>query len=496
MNVNSSLIRITFIICVIWFILPITYLIHFTSDDSYFYFKTAQNFAIGKGSSFDGINSTNGYHPLWFLCLALYYLLINLFLELTPDLLLRFTFILVTCINSVSIYFLIKLIKKTKIFESKYSLYGLILFTIPFTFFYVIGFENNLLVTLIILYLYYDYELKNDQTLSIKVFILCLLFLTRIDFSLIISTVLLYNEKKNLGTKSFIWIIFSMTAVIISYLLLNKIYFGSFTSISLRYKFNFDISENLRLFPTPLSNPIDFSSMIFIIFSGVQYFSYKFIKRINIEEIKPFVLLYIVSLLFLGINYLFNKKGAREWYYIFPVFISSILLLFTLDKQKLSKAFFYLMIPITLIYFTLFRLNYYNHDSAYNFSKSLKKIIKDNEIIYQIDYSGLISFFSERTVINGDGLINSHDYYNILKNNKLKDYLKRLNPDYFIFYNFERNNQNQYLLYHFSSFHQYTFSFPESKVKLKYPLIYGGIFRKKYGYFYLVDTKDFFTNCF
>jgi len=39
----------------------------FTRDDAYYYFKVAQNISEGRGSTFDGINKTNGYHPLWML---------------------------------------------------------------------------------------------------------------------------------------------------------------------------------------------------------------------------------------------------------------------------------------------------------------------------------------------------------------------------------------------------------------------------------------------
>ncbi|MCC6499855.1 MAG: hypothetical protein IT313_06270 [Anaerolineales bacterium] len=37
----------------------------FTRDDAYYYFKVAQNISEGHGSTFDGVNKTNGYHPLW-----------------------------------------------------------------------------------------------------------------------------------------------------------------------------------------------------------------------------------------------------------------------------------------------------------------------------------------------------------------------------------------------------------------------------------------------
>src|SRR3989304_8457148 len=45
----------------------------FIRDDAYYYFKVAQNISEGSGSSFDGINPTNGYHPLWlWLCIPIF----------------------------------------------------------------------------------------------------------------------------------------------------------------------------------------------------------------------------------------------------------------------------------------------------------------------------------------------------------------------------------------------------------------------------------------
>ena len=48
----------------------------FAQDDAYYYFRIAQNIALGRGSTWDGIHSTNGYHPLWLLMLIpLYFIL-------------------------------------------------------------------------------------------------------------------------------------------------------------------------------------------------------------------------------------------------------------------------------------------------------------------------------------------------------------------------------------------------------------------------------------
>ena len=45
----------------------------FNIDDGFFYFKVARNVANGLGFTFDGINRTNGFHPLWMaVCIVVY----------------------------------------------------------------------------------------------------------------------------------------------------------------------------------------------------------------------------------------------------------------------------------------------------------------------------------------------------------------------------------------------------------------------------------------
>jgi len=45
----------------------------YSRDDAYYYFKVAQNITEGLGSTFDGINVSNGYHPLWMIvCIPIF----------------------------------------------------------------------------------------------------------------------------------------------------------------------------------------------------------------------------------------------------------------------------------------------------------------------------------------------------------------------------------------------------------------------------------------
>ena len=45
-----------------------------TFDDAWYYFQIARNVAGGRGSTFDGLHHTNGYHPLWLGICSLVYL--------------------------------------------------------------------------------------------------------------------------------------------------------------------------------------------------------------------------------------------------------------------------------------------------------------------------------------------------------------------------------------------------------------------------------------
>lgn len=52
-------------------------LVAFAQDDAYYYFRIAQNIAVGKGSTWDGALSTNGYHPLWLLALVPFFVVLR-----------------------------------------------------------------------------------------------------------------------------------------------------------------------------------------------------------------------------------------------------------------------------------------------------------------------------------------------------------------------------------------------------------------------------------
>ncbi len=62
--------------------------------------------------------------------------------------------------------------------------------------------------------------------------------------------------------------------------------------------------------------------------------------------------------------------------------------------------------------------------AARQFAAEVETRVPADEPIYQIDGSGFIAWYSQRHVINGDGLVNSHDYARRLRSGALVDYLE------------------------------------------------------------------------
>jgi hypothetical protein len=65
-SVGNALILAGFLCALVLAWSPVDHTIgRFIYDDMFYYLNVAENLAAGNGSSFDGVTSTNGYHPLW-----------------------------------------------------------------------------------------------------------------------------------------------------------------------------------------------------------------------------------------------------------------------------------------------------------------------------------------------------------------------------------------------------------------------------------------------
>ncbi len=497
-KIKLSILVLGIVFILIWISSPIEYLLSFTNDDSYFYLKTALNFAKQGKSTFDGISLTNGYHPLWFLILTVVFKLSLLSGVSSENLLLRIVFLLVTFLNIIILYLIKKAFFEFEInHKNKAFLLSLVLL-IPFVLFYQLGLETQIFTLFFFIVItQVSRFFINPDNVKLKIGIsisLSLLFLSRVDlFWYILTMLLIYILLKDRNLfHEFLKILSLPFVTIFVYVLINKMVFNTYYPISSYYKLSFNIFENLKFFPTPLKNPIDFSILFLIIVLKLS--SIFFLNKSRCHK-NDFVKILIWSnftfIFFLLINFLINSNGVREWYYTFPMFTSIMCFSLVISTQRIYNIILLASFVINLFYFTIFRMNYYNHTSAYNYALDLKKSIKEDSIIYQVDYSGLISFFSGKSIINGDGLINSYEYYEYVKSGRLKEYLENYKPEYLSFYSFENPFVNEKITHKFKVIKEYQLLIPAKNLVLRRPFLYGGIFRRKFGNFYLVKFNEF-----
>jgi len=486
------------------FLPPIKFLMNFSNDDSFFYIKTAYNFSIGYGSTFDLINPTNGYHPFWFLILSLYFLIINFFTSFSPDVYFRFVVLLQYGISVLTLYFVYKSFNILRADSKKTFLLFLVAFLIV-VFTRDFGLETQLLCLLYSALLYCKVEetYLNRSLLILKLILISLLFLTRIDFLLTVVPAIIIGDfsitKKHERKRLVVSYVVTLLVISLTLFCLNKLFFGHFLTISASIKSSFPeilFFQNFSMLFQPgyLTNHFLKFALIFI---ALLIFLISFRKgNTNSSNYKIKLFLFGTcagTLIFLMLNLAFNKQGIREWYVTFPIFTALLLLFFTLN---IARKYYIIQICLTVfcfaVYFYLTRIAYSKWDSSYDYAIKLKDLTGPEDRIFQMDMSGIVGFFSERKIINGDGLINSFEYWNYICNNNLENYLEDKKIKFYSTHSKDAiiDPINFTDKIYSNNFGGYPFTFPVSDLVFKMPFSYNHVVNREKGEWYLFRIKN------
>jgi hypothetical protein len=140
-------------------------------------------------------------------------------------------------------------------------------------------------------------------------------------------------------------------------------------------------------------------------------------------------------ILYILLNLSFNREGLREWYLSGAVYISAIIISSYVIKRKnrivITASFISILF---IVFFISSRVLNSRNVSIYEYSKEIKNYLSPDDRIFQVDYCGFVGFFSERNLVNGDGLVNSFEFYSYLKNKNLNGYLNKYNIEYYSTY--------------------------------------------------------------
>jgi hypothetical protein len=459
-----------------------------TIDDTYYYLQTAWNAKMLGLVTFDGLHTTNGVQLLWFVIIFLLAMLAK-----TKAVLLFSTLALSFLLNGLCYLIILKIgaiLKQPVLALFMASLWALQ--SLPFRI-YSMGMENSLhaLVfwcviwqSVVFLIRVQNKDKPNFWGLTV---VLILIVWTRLDSALLSAGLftfclgmLAYTYRHNLRlflqrhSKAIVGSSFLAGFGLVSQLIAFRLMGDSFLPVSALVKTSgagrgSDIESIDKLvgvfilgmpsilqgrFPTLTLVFLGISSILLVILARVAI-------RDHSDEIRAFLNLWSCLLVGEIIYYVYVALSGVEytpyfiWYrspsFIFWIITGSLIALFTFVHTRLVKHPFNILkwapVGFSLV---IFAVAIYMFARSINFTSKLYATrynaalwIAENsppDTVFASWNSGQLGFFSDRTFINLDGVINNVDYYErVLRGSvPLADYLVENKVDYIVDYSIYR----------------------------------------------------------
>ena len=453
----------------------------FISDDTFYYLKTARNISAGLGSTFDTINPTNGYHPLWMLVLSV--------LAMIPHSILGFYYValganlLLVAAVSLLVFIMFKdylgvfltgflLVLMNGAYVSAQALFS--------------GKETALYILLLLLSIQVlsNISFADRRKLLALSALFGLTFLARTEFALFAPTFALYVGYKlatdnSLKLKEFVaglpYLTIPFLVIVTPYLAWNRTQFGSFQQLSglIKSREPSDTLESvsnfvhtLKVFGHTVYGAIEMRPTFAGVFmlAVVVLFGYVWVRgrgRLGFFADRRIVLLSLFALTVFA--YYFVEFGAlrlRSWHLAVVYITAQILFVHAIrytflhfyrrvpidwppsvDLRNPRQATLRLMgsslsaarkapwIAVILLLVLAMAANHWVKTPYYRFAHRNSHIhyvapkpyqhfvsewIRDNvpdEATVGLDDAGYVGYFSDKKIVNLDGLANGREFY-------------------------------------------------------------------------------------
>ena len=466
-------------------------------DDAFYYLKPAQNLIAGKGLSFDGVNLTNGYHPLWMVVTVLICFFGDIMfqakmLSLMGGLLYLSGALIISYVGLRNF----KYWQKTLIFI-------LFAFNLMQAKIFLQGLESglNFFLLTVVVALFVNPKMGDLTQARNKIIFgtfLALLALSRVDQILLVIFLIVflaadsasfnflkkmsYSQKQGaIDLYNFSLLIVAPVIILFgAYLIFNYWEFQTITPVSGMVKKLYETEWLSAGYP----NGGFYKNILFHfkyiygisigqIWNSVQFsaFSYFNLSLINIGFIWFLTKISILPLLVGIFNVIKFRNNSRlskilfayfffsifhvilyatqlphftiygTWYFSLEILMITILYsmglmyifdrIYSFSKGKIPTTIgVILLLPFVLLLssVTIYESALYGaKDPRVNRFLLASEWINSNlpkNIMIGAHSSGTLGYFVEdRSVINLDGLINSYQYYNVLRNGKFKEYV-------------------------------------------------------------------------
>jgi hypothetical protein len=421
---------------------PISALINLFHDDSFFYMVIARNHAAGLGYSFDGLNMTNGFHPLWLWILSF----LGSFISLTGDQGIRLVVALQTILSLAAGLMYVRLLdihKVPNLIQALFFLAYVFLCT-----FADIGQESalfGLLVALIISMLFSNYESKHTKISFLRAILLCslaiLTVLSRLDCVFLLAGIVLALQIARRKIEA-LAIVFGILIGLVGVFGFNYLMFGHSYSISSWLKSGLDISKVFQLLIPGLLIRV---GLVYLLL-GAAFWQFKkagafssfksSLSTIPFSALLTFCVFTAYSAYFVILFLQVSALGS--WYFNQALGLCLFLYLLSFPRapsSPLSRLAFIPLLAALAIGSTLFMTKFFwahSSDATKEIGQWIYSNTKPDEVIFQRDGAGAVSYFAQRHIINGDGLVNNMQYQVMLRSGKLCEYLKGQRVQYVV----------------------------------------------------------------
>jgi hypothetical protein len=432
---------------------PIAHLTFRSTDDSYYYFQVARNIVRGYGVTFDQIHATNGFHPLWMLCL----LPVCAATGGAGEMSLRLTFCLVALVAGAALWIAYRCLSSYA--GRSAAVVGLVALTVPpFLNPLVNGLETGLLLLLLFFLLwtarrYSLLSLRSGTARNVILgLLLALLFLARLDSAFIVLGVLaaiplcwMLGVEGRIPfpamVRKSLEVGLTFAVAVAPYFVWNETSFGHLTAISGGLKTSFPVISfhpvRLTGYAAHYGQALLLASMLASawLWLGRRSRSARGPGSRGAEEsprLAPVLLAvgagcclhFVNSILFMGF-------GVHWWHFASYAPLAVLLgtmVLADLQSRVGRPALLALAAALAMAAFSVlgfyadYRRRGVDHERWLEAALWARRNLPADAVVGMTD-CGLFGYFSERRTVNLDGVINGYPYQEALQQGRLREFL-------------------------------------------------------------------------
>jgi hypothetical protein len=427
LRIVDMLVAVIIALLVIFFLVgPFRATLLMQVDDIYFYFEIARRLGSGQGSTFDGINQTNGYHPLWLIVLLVLTPLMNASRELGA----RMACVLSVLLFSGTLY----LLRKTALRISPVAAAMAMLYTwSALMFSSIYGMESMLAAMLLAATLWFLSRtdmLCSSRSGPILGILSGFLVLSRLDSALYVIALdglwtyylIRSPQSSDVPGRWTAWgqCVAIQVAFIGTYLAVNYISFGHLLTISAMTK----AGRTRHINHAWLHGGLPLVSLFNIMLSVIALWLHKpNSSRLTLTVAAVGTWLTMLQIFLLG------GKETTAWYFTLPVlcggyFVASII--GALSKSMTQSKMAVRVCVAVCIIFMVFAVHGKFRDDGlskyYDYAKWIAAYVPPSAVFADSD-CGLVGYFSLHPFMNTDGLTNSFEFAKALHEDRVPEWL-------------------------------------------------------------------------